>query len=283
MKLVRFGELGRERPGLIDGEGRIRDLSRHLADLTPDWLSAEKLADLAAMDPERLPIVAPSRFGVPISGTRQFIAIGVNYFDHATETGQPIPTEPVMFTKAVSCLQGPNDIVRKPRGAARMDWEVELGVVIGARASYVSKGDALKHVAGFVICHDLSERSFQMERGGTWDKGKGCETFGPVGPWLVTRDGVGDPQNLDMWLDVNGRRMQTGNTRTMIFDCATIVAYASQFMVLLPGDIITTGTPPGVGMGMRPEVYLQEGDVIELGISKLGRQMHTVVAWDHGR
>lgn len=191
-----------------------------------------------------------------------------------------IPPEPIMFTKGVSCIQGPNDDVRRPRGSDKMDWEVELGIVIGARTAYVDKDKALDHVAGYVVCDDLSERSFQLERAGTWDKGKGCDTFGPVGPWLVTRDEVGDVQNLAMWLDVNGQRMQTGNTRTMIFDCATIVSYVSQFMVLLPGDIITTGTPPGVGMGMKPPVFLKEGDVVELGIEKLGSQRHTVRAWN---
>jgi 2,4-diketo-3-deoxy-L-fuconate hydrolase len=283
MKLVRFGEVGAEKPGLIDREGRIRDLSGHLADIGPEALAPEKLALLKDIPVDSLPVVdSVQRLGTPFSGTRQFIAIGLNYSDHAAETGQAAPIEPIVFTKAVSCLQGPNDDVRKPRGSTKMDWEVELGIVIGKRASYVSEQEALNYVAGYVVCDDLSERAFQLERSGTWDKGKGCPTFGPVGPWLVTADEVGDPQDLDMWLSVNGTRMQTGNTRTMIFSCATIVSYVSQFMELQPGDIITTGTPPGVGMGKTPPVYLNEGDVIELGIEKLGTQKHTVHAWNHG-
>ena len=247
-------------------------------------LSRAGLARLRDLDWRALPLVeGPVRYGPPVAGTRQFIAIGLNFADHAAETGQAAPPEPIIFTKAVSCIQGCDDDVRKPRLATKMDWEVELGIVIGERASYVDEADALDHVAGFLIVDDLSERQFQMERGQTWDRGKGCETFGPVGPWLVTRDEVGDPQALDMWLDVNGKRMQTGNSRTMIFDCAALVSYVSEFMVLLPGDIITTGTPPGVGMGMKPQVWLEEGDVIELGIEKLGRQRHKVIAWNHGR
>jgi 2,4-didehydro-3-deoxy-L-rhamnonate hydrolase len=218
---------------------------------------------------------------VPFVGTRQFIAIGLNYSDHARESNMAIPTEPVIFTKAVSCLQGCNDFLRKPRGSTKMDWEVELGVVIGRRAAYVDEAEALSHVAGYVVVDDVSERHFQLERGGSWDKGKGCDTFGPVGPWLVTRDEVGDVQNLDMWLNVNGQRTQTGNTRTMIFNVAHLVHYVSQFLVLQPGDIITTGTPPGVGMGMKPPVFLNEGDVVELGIEKLGAQKHVVRAWNH--
>ncbi|MDR6707380.1 MULTISPECIES: fumarylacetoacetate hydrolase family protein [unclassified Novosphingobium] len=283
MKLVRFGAVGAEKPGLIDAQGNLRDLSGHLADITPDWLGTDRLAALRTIDTGTLPLVeGPVRMGAPFTGTRQFIAIGLNYSDHAEEAGMAIPPEPIMFTKGVSCIQGPNDDVRRPRGSDKMDWEVELGIVIGARTAYVDKDKALEHVAGYVVCDDLSERSFQLERAGTWDKGKGCDTFGPVGPWLVTRDEVGDVQNLAMWLDVNGQRMQTGNTRTMIFDCATIVSYVSQFMVLLPGDIITTGTPPGVGMGMKPPVFLKEGDVVELGIEKLGSQRHTVRAWNDG-
>lgn len=282
MKLVRFGPMGAEKPGMIDAEGKLRDLSGYLQDLTPDWLAPARLSELAKISAESLPLVPGDvRFGVPMAGSRQFVAIGLNYSDHAAETGQAAPSEPIVFTKAISCLQGPNDVVRKPRGSTKMDWEVELGIVIGSRASYVSREDALKHVAGLVVCDDLSEREFQLERLGSWDKGKGCETFGPVGPWLVTMDEVGDPQALDMWLDVNGKRMQSGNTKTMIFDCAAIVSYVSQFMALLPGDVITTGTPPGVGMGMKPPVFLSEGDVIELGIEKLGKQRHTVVAWDY--
>jgi 2-keto-4-pentenoate hydratase/2-oxohepta-3-ene-1,7-dioic acid hydratase in catechol pathway len=250
-------------------------------DLDCKAIAPEGLKRLAGLDPATLPRVAgPGRYGVPLIGTRQFIAVGLNYSDHAAESNMPVPAEPILFTKAVSCLQGPNDDVRKPRESTRMDWEVELGIVIGTRASYVPKEKALDHVAGYVICDDLSERSFQFDRAGTWDKGKGCETFGPVGPWLVTKDEIGDVQNLDMWLDVNGKRMQTGNTKTMIFDCRTLISYISRFMVLLPGDIITTGTPPGVGMGMKPPVHLNEGDVIELGIAKLGTQRHQVIAWD---
>lgn len=284
MKLVRFGDAGAERPGLIDNEGQLRDLGDVVSDIDAEVLSRSALESLRALDWAMLPVVEqPVRFGPPVAGTRQFIAIGLNYADHAAETGQAAPPEPVIFTKAVSCIQGCNDDVRKPRLATKMDWEVELGIVIGERASYVDKDKALDHVAGYLVVDDLSERQFQMERGQTWDRGKGCETFGPVGPWLVTADEVGDPQELDMWLDVNGTRMQTGNSRTMIFDCAELVSYVSEFMVLLPGDIITTGTPPGVGMGKSPQIWLQEGDVIELGIEKLGRQKHKVIAWNHGR
>lgn len=281
MKLVRFGYAGDEKPGMIDSSGQLRELSSVIADVDAAALTTEGLTRLAALDPASLPLVEGAvRFGPPVANTRQFIAIGLNYSDHAAETGQAIPAEPIIFTKAVSCIQGPDDDVRKPRLATKMDWEVELGIVIGSEARYVDKDKALDHVAGYVVCDDLSERAFQIERGPTWDRGKGCETFGPVGPWLVTKDEVGDVQNLDMWLDVNGTRMQTGNTRTMIFDCATIVSYVSEFMLLLPGDIITTGTPPGVGMGMNPQVWLNEGDVIELGIEKLGQQRHRVIAWD---
>lgn len=282
MKLVRYGAVGEERPGLLDHFGAVRDLSGHIDDLTPDCLDPESLEAIAAIDSATLPIVDnPSRFGVPVAGSRKFIAIGLNYTDHAIESNLPIPTEPIIFSKAINCLQGPNDLVRKPRGSTKMDWEVELGIVIGTRAAYVEIAHALNYVAGYCVVDDLSERNFQIERGGSWDKGKGCETFGPTGPWLVTKDEVGDVQALDMWLDVNGKRMQTGNTRTMIFDCATIVSYCSQFMVLEPGDIITTGTPPGVGMGMAPPVFLEVGDVIELGIDKLGSQKHQVHAWNH--
>lgn len=284
MKLVRYGEPGAERPGLIDAQGKLRDLGAVVDDIDARMLSRDGLARLRDLDPAILPLVdQPVRFGPPVGGTRQFVAIGLNFADHAAETGQAAPPEPVIFTKAVSCIQGCNDDVRKPRLATKMDWEVELGIVIGERAAYVAKDQALDHVAGYLVVDDLSERQFQMERGQTWDRGKGCETFGPVGPWLVTADEVGNPQELDMWLDVNGTRMQTGNTRTMIFDCAELVSYVSEFMVLLPGDIITTGTPPGVGMGKNPQVWLQEGDVIELGIEKLGQQKHKVIAWNHGR
>jgi 2-keto-4-pentenoate hydratase/2-oxohepta-3-ene-1,7-dioic acid hydratase in catechol pathway len=281
MKLLRYGPAGQEKPGVLDAEGRIRDLSGVVADITPDQLWGEALAALKAIDPETLPLVeGQPRYGVPVNGVRKFIAIGLNFADHAAESNLPIPAEPVVFTKAVSCLTGPNDTVVIPRGSEKTDWEVELGIVIGKRASYVEQADALDHVAGYVLINDVSERAFQTERGGTWDKGKGCDTFGPVGPWIVTADEVGDVQTLDMWLDLNGKRMQTGNTRTMIFGVAEIISYVSQFMTLEPGDLITTGTPPGVGLGQKPEpFYLKAGDVMELGIEKLGSQRQSVVAW----
>lgn len=250
-------------------------------DIVPEVLNPVMLARLAGLDPTSLPLVdGARRYGPPLAGTRQFLAVGLNFSDHAAEANMPVPSEPILFTKAVSCIQGPHDPVRKPRSSTKMDWEVELGIVIGSRARYVETEDALGCVAGFLVCDDLSERNFQLERGGSWDKGKGCETFGPIGPWLVTKDEVGDVQDLNMWLDVNGERMQTGSTATMIFDCATLVSYISQFMVLEPGDIITTGTPPGVGMGRTPPSFLKEGDVVELGIEKLGMQRHQVIAWD---
>lgn len=281
MKLLRYGPKGLEKPGLLDGEGRIRDLSGHVADITPDLLHGAGLARLQAVDPESLPLVeGEPRLGTPVHDSRKFIAIGLNFADHAAESGLPEPTEPVVFMKAITCLTGPNDEVMIPRGSEKTDWEVELGIVIGRAASYVEQADALDHVAGYVLINDVSERAFQTERGGTWDKGKGCDTFGPVGPWVVTADEVGDPQDLDMWLDLNGQRMQTGNTRTMIFGVAEIVSYVSQFMTLEPGDLITTGTPPGVGLGQKPEpFYLKPGDVMTLGIEKLGEQRQTVVAW----
>lgn len=280
MKLLRYGPLNREKPGQLDADGAIRDLSDHVDDIAGEHLSEAGLERIARIDFRTLPVVAPgTRIGVPIGSTRKFIAIGLNYFDHAQESRMPVPREPEVFFKAISCLQGPNDPVMKPRDSTKMDWEVELGVVIGTTASYVEEADALDHVAGYVVVDDLSERTFQLERGTQWDKGKGCETFGPVGPWLVTKDEVGDVQNLSMWLDVNGRRMQTGNTSKMIFSIAAIVSYLSRFMTLEPGDIITTGTPPGVGLGMSPPVFLNAGDVITLGIEKLGEQRHTVVPW----
>lgn len=282
MKLLRYGPVGEERPGLLDDAGVIRDLSGHIDDITPDQLSATALAKLARLDPGTLPAVdgAP-RYGAPVNGIRKFLAIGLNFADHAAESGAPVPTEPIVFTKAVSCIQGPNDDVRIPRGSTKTDWEVELGVVIGTTARYVDEADALKHVAGYVLINDLSEREYQLERGGSWDKGKGCDTFGPLGPWLVTADEVGDVQSLGMWLDVNGARMQTGNTNTMVFGVAALVAYVSQFMALHPGDVITTGTPPGVGMGQKPApVYLKPGDRIRLGIDKLGEQHQRVISWD---
>ena len=281
MKLLRYGPLGSEKPGLLDAEGQIRDLSGHIADITPAQLSPKALADLAAIDPGNLPVVEGSpRHGVPVSGSGKFIAIGLNYADHAAESNMPIPKEPIVFTKAITSLHGPNDTVVIPKGSKKSDWEVELGIVIGTRAQYVDEANALAHVAGYCVVNDVSEREWQIERGGTWDKGKGCDTFGPTGPWLVTTDEVGDPQTLDLWLDLNGKRVQTGNTRTMIFGAATLVSYVSHFMTLMPGDIITTGTPPGVGMGMKPEpVFLKPGDVMTLGIAKLGEQRQEVVAW----
>ncbi|SNB65982.1 2-keto-4-pentenoate hydratase/2-oxohepta-3-ene-1,7-dioic acid hydratase (catechol pathway) [Arboricoccus pini] len=282
MKLLRYGPPGAERPGLLDRSGRIRDLSGHLSDLDGAAYAAESLERLAALDPESLPLISgEQRYGCPVAKVGKFIAIGLNFSDHARESNLPIPTEPVVFTKAISCIQGPNDDVVIPRGSTKTDWEVELGVVIGKRASYVSKDAALDHVAGYVLINDVSERHYQAERGGTWDKGKGCDTFGPIGPWFVSKDEVGDVQKLGMWLDVNGKRMQTGNTATMIFDVETIVSYLSEFMTLMPGDVITTGTPPGVGMGIKPEpVYLKPGDIITLGIDKLGEQRQVCVAWE---
>ncbi|GJD60687.1 ureidoglycolate lyase [Methylobacterium frigidaeris] len=281
MKLLRYGPAGQEKPGLLDAEGRIRDLSGHLPDLGPEALSPEALARLAAIDTGSLPVVdGEPRLGTPVANVGKFIAIGLNFADHAAESNLPVPKEPIVFTKAISSLSGPNDAVMLPKDSVKSDWEVELGIVIGRRASYVEESQALDYVAGYCLVNDVSEREYQIERGGTWDKGKGCDTFGPVGPWLVTSDEVGDPQSLDMWLDLNGRRMQTGNTRTMIFTCAQIVAYVSRFMTLMPGDIITTGTPPGVGMGMKPEpVFLKAGDVMTLGIEKLGEQRQDVTAW----
>jgi 2-keto-4-pentenoate hydratase/2-oxohepta-3-ene-1,7-dioic acid hydratase in catechol pathway len=282
MKLCRYGAAGAEKPGLIDADGRIRALSGHVADLTGAEIGAEGLARLAAIDPASLPLVEGTpRYGPPVAGTRQFIAIGLNYADHAAESNLPIPSEPVVFNKWITCIQGPNDPVTVPRDSKKTDWEVELGVIIGKRASYVEQADALDHVAGYCVINDVSERHWQVERGPTWDKGKGFPTFGPVGPWLVTADEVGDPQKLSMWLDVNGKRVQDGSTSTMIFGVAEIVSYLSQFMVLEAGDIITTGTPPGVGLGQKPEPwYLKAGDVVALGIEKLGEQRQDFVAWD---
>ncbi|MFZ2296226.1 MAG: fumarylacetoacetate hydrolase family protein [Polaromonas sp.] len=278
MKLVRYGKPGKEKPGLIDADGKLRDLSAHILDMGPDQLSDAALARLRKLKTDKLPLVKGSpRMGCPLTGTRKFIAIGLNYADHAAESGLPIPAEPVVFMKATSCIQGPNDPVMLPKGSVKTDWEVELGVVIGTRARYVSQKEALTHVAGYCTINDVSEREFQIERGGTWDKGKDCDTFGPIGPWLVTRDEVPNPQRLEMWLDVNGLRMQTGSTRTMIFSVAKIISYVSQFMTLEPGDVITTGTPPGVGMGMKPTVFLKKGDQMALGIHGLGEQRQLVV------
>jgi 2-keto-4-pentenoate hydratase/2-oxohepta-3-ene-1,7-dioic acid hydratase in catechol pathway len=281
MKLVRFGNPGAEKPGLIDEQGRLRDMSTIIADVTPGTLSRSALKNVAAISPSALPLVTGEpRLGVPIVGVGKFIAIGLNYADHAAEANLPLPSEPIVFQKAITSLSGPNDDVVLPKGSKKSDWEVELGIVIGTRASYVECPDALAHVAGYCIVNDVSEREYQMERGGTWDKGKGCDTFGPVGPWLVTTDDVPDPQALDVWLDVNGQRMQAGNTRTMIFDCAEIVSYVSRFMTLMPGDIIATGTPPGVGMGKKPAaIYLKPGDVMTLGIAGLGTQRQQTREW----
>lgn len=281
MKLCRYGPTGAEKPGLIAADGSLRDLSDVIADITPETLSDEALARLMLLDSALLPRVEGNpRYGAPVAGTRQFIAVGLNYADHAAESNLPIPGEPVVFNKWVTCIQGPNDPVVIPRGSVKTDWEVELGVVIGARASYVEEAEALRHVAGYCVINDVSEREWQAERGGTWDKGKGFPTFGPIGPWLVTADEVGDPQKLGMWLEVNGKRMQDGSSSTMIFGIAKLVSYISSFMTLEPGDIITTGTPPGVGLGQKPEPwYLKPGDVVRLGIEKLGEQRQEFVAW----
>ncbi|MGP8120245.1 MAG: fumarylacetoacetate hydrolase family protein [Xanthobacteraceae bacterium] len=279
MKLVRFGAAGQEKPGLVDGSGRIRDLSAHLKDIDAEALSPAGLARLAGLDPAALPLVEGTpRFGVPVASPSKFVAIGLNFVDHAKEAGMPIPSEPIFFLKANTSLCGANDPTEKPRGSTKLDWEVELAVVIGRRAKYVSEAEALGHVAGYAICNDVSERNFQLERGGTWTKGKSHDSFGPVGPWLVTADEIPDPQKLGMWLDVNGERRQTGNTATMIFTVAKCIAYLSQFMTLLPGDIITTGTPPGVGTGMKPPTFLNVGDVVTLGIDGLGTQRQQIVA-----
>jgi 2-keto-4-pentenoate hydratase/2-oxohepta-3-ene-1,7-dioic acid hydratase in catechol pathway len=284
MKLLRYGPAGQEKPGLLDANGVLRSLGAHIPDLSGPHLSAQSLARLAALDPADLPAVeGRPRFGVPVAGSRKFIAIGLNYADHAAESGLPIPTEPVIFSKAISCLQGPDDDIMLPRDSKKTDWEVELGVVIGTAARYVAEHEALSYVAGYCVVNDVSEREYQIERGGTWDKGKGCDTFGPVGPWLVTGDEVGDVQNLELWLELNGRRMQSGNTRTMIFGVATLISYVSRFMTLEPGDILTTGTPPGVGMARKPEpVYLGPGDRLRLGIERLGEQHQSVRAWQPG-
>lgn len=281
MKLVRYGSAGKEKPGLIDDNGKLRDLSGKIKDLGPDQLSPASLAKLAKLKPESLPLVrGRPRMGVPVTGVGKFLAIGLNYSDHAAESGMAAPKEPIMFMKSTTSLCGPNDNVMLPKNSTKSDWEVELGVVIGTKAQYVSKKDALKHVAGYCVVNDVSEREYQLERGGTWDKGKGCDTFGPVGPWLVTTDEIKNPQRLDLWLDLNGKRFQTGNTKTMIFDVATIISYASQFMTLMPGDIITTGTPPGVGMGVKPKpIFLKAGDVMTLGIETLGEQRQAVVKY----
>jgi 2-keto-4-pentenoate hydratase/2-oxohepta-3-ene-1,7-dioic acid hydratase in catechol pathway len=278
MKLVRYGNPGKEKPGLIDPEGKLRDLSAVVPDIGPAQLGSAALAKLRKQKLDRLPVVRGTpRLGCPVANVGKFIAIGLNFTDHAEEAGAPIPVEPVVFMKATSCIQGPNDPVMIPKGSTKTDWEVELGVVIGTRARYVSQKEALAYVAGYCTINDVSEREFQLERGPQWDKGKGCDTFGPIGPWLVTTDEIPNVQRLAMWLDVNGVRRQTGNTRTMIFGVARLVSYVSQFMTLLPGDVITTGTPPGVGLGMKPPTYLKKGDVVTLGIEGLGEQRQVMV------
>ena len=281
MKLLRFGETGAEKPGLLDAEGAIRDLSGHVADIAGPALSSESLRRLGAIETATLPRVAGNpRLGPCVAGTGKFICIGLNYADHAAESGMAVPSEPVIFMKATSAIVGPNDDVLIPRGSQKTDWEVELGVVIGNTAKYVSEEEAMDYVAGYCVSHDVSERAFQQERQGQWTKGKSCDTFGPIGPWLVTRDEIGDPQDLKMWLTVNGETMQDGSTRTMVYGVAHLVSYLSQFMSLHPGDIISTGTPPGVGMGMKPQCWLNPGDVVELGIDGLGKQVQRVRADD---
>jgi 2-keto-4-pentenoate hydratase/2-oxohepta-3-ene-1,7-dioic acid hydratase in catechol pathway len=278
MKLVRYGNPGKEKPGLIDGDGKLRDLSAVVGDIGPAQLGDAALAKLRKLKADKLPLVRGTpRMGCPVANVGKFIAIGLNYADHAAESGAPIPKEPIIFTKAISCIQGPDDAVMLPKNSVKTDWEVELGVVIGTRARYVSQKDALNYVAGYCTINDVSEREFQIERGGTWDKGKGCDTFGPIGPWLVTRDEVPNPQKLGLWLELNGKRVQNGNTKTMIFSVAKLISYTSQFMTLMPGDVITTGTPPGVGLGMKPPVYLKKGDVMVVGVEGLGEQRQTVV------
>ena len=278
MKLCRFGPAGAEKPGLVDAQGKIRDLSAHVKDIDGNVLSDAAIATLKAIDPATLP-EAPAgvRLGAPVGNVRNFMAIGLNYADHAAEAGQPVPTEPIIFYKLTNCISGPNDEVMIPRGSTKLDWELEIAFVVGKRSRYVELKDAQSHIAGYTICNDVSERHFQIERGGQWMKGKCAETFGPLGPWLVTRDEVKDVNNLPMHLDLNGRRMQTGSTKTMIFKCDFILHYVSQFMVLEPGDVVTTGTPPGVGLGMKPPVFLKAGDVMKLSIEGLGTQQQTVV------
>lgn len=279
MKLLRYGPAGAEKPGLLHTDGTIRDLSGVVPDLAGAVLHPDGLAALAATDPRSLPVVAgDTRLGPCVAGTGKFICIGLNYADHAAESGMAVPPEPVIFMKATSAICGPNDPIIIPRGSAKTDWEVELAVIIGKPAKYVSQAEAMDHVAGYAVTNDVSERAFQTERAGQWTKGKSCDNFGQIGPWLVTRDEVADPQDLAMWLTVNGEKMQDGSTRTMVYGVAHVVSYLSQFMTLHPGDVISTGTPPGVGMGMKPPRYLKPGDVVELGIAGLGQQRQDVVA-----
>jgi len=280
MKLIRWGAKGAEKPGLVDADGALRDLSGHLAEIAPELLSPMGLARLRAIDTAGLPeIPAGARLGMPLTGVSKIVCVGLNYADHAAETGAKIPKEPILFLKAVSSLNGPNDDIVIPRGAVKTDWEVELGVVIGTRASYVNEQEAMDHVAGYCVVNDVSEREYQSERGGLWDKGKGCDSFAPIGPWLVTRDEIADPQDLKLGTEVNGVRRQDGSTRTMIFDVRTLVSYISHFMTLMPGDLIATGTPPGVALGMKPPQYLKEGDTLRLSVEGLGEQNNRLVAW----
>ena len=285
MKLVRYGPAGKEKPGLIDADGKLRDLSKKVKDFDGSALAPTELAKLKKLDAKKLPLVkGRPRLGPCVANPSKFVAIGLNFRDHAMETGAPIPDHPVVFFKAPTCIVGPNDNVMAPKDSTQLDWEVELGLVIGRTARYVTEKDALKYVAGYCVVNDVSEREFQMRKSASqWSKGKGCDTFGPLGPWLVTVDEVKDPQNLAMWLDVNGERRQTGNTNTMIFGVAALVADVSCYMTLLPGDVITTGTPPGVGLGMKPQTWLKPGDVITLGIEGLGAQKQKVVAYKRGR
>ncbi|KVK67279.1 2-hydroxyhepta-2,4-diene-1,7-dioate isomerase [Agrobacterium sp. TS43] len=275
---MRVGQPGQEKPAILDAEGKIRDLSAHVKDIGGDAISPEGLKKIAAIDLSTLPVLNEDRIGACVAGTGKFICIGLNFSDHAAETGATVPPEPVIFMKATSAIVGPNDNVTIPRGSEKTDWEVELGVVIGKTAKYVSEADALDYVAGYCVSHDVSERAFQTERAGQWTKGKSCDTFGPIGPWLVTKEEITDPQNLGMWLKVNGQTMQNGSSKTMVYGVAHVVSYLSQFMSLHPGDVISTGTPPGVGMGMKPPRYLKAGDVVELGIEGLGSQKQTFVA-----
>jgi 2-keto-4-pentenoate hydratase/2-oxohepta-3-ene-1,7-dioic acid hydratase in catechol pathway len=281
MKLVRYGPSGQEKPGLVDAQGQVRDLSGHVADVDGDLLSSpQQWARLSALEASGLPLVSgPVRYGPPVARVGKIVCVGLNYADHAAETGAAIPAEPILFLKPSSSIVGPDDTVVIPRGSVKTDWEVELGVVIGRKASYVTEAEAMDHVAGYTVVNDVSEREYQLERGGQWDKGKGCDTFSPIGPWLVSKDEVPDPQNLGLWLEVNGRRYQDGSTRTMIFPVARLVSYISEFMSLWPGDIITTGTPPGVGLGQKPPVYLKAGDTMRLGIEGLGEQRQSTRAW----
>jgi 2,4-diketo-3-deoxy-L-fuconate hydrolase len=285
MKLVRYGPAGKEKPGLIDADGKLRDLSRKVKDIDAKTLAPGELAKLRKLDPKKLPLVkGRPRLGACVATPSKFVAIGLNYSDHAKESGNPIPEHPVVFFKSQTCIVGPNDNIMVPRGSTQLDWEVELGVVIGRTARYVDAKDGLRYVAGYCVVNDVSERDFQMKKSATqWNKGKGCDTFGPLGPWLVTTDEIKDPQNLGMWLDVNGQRRQTGNTKTMIFSVAELVADVSKYMTLLPGDVITTGTPPGVALGMKPPQWLQPGDVITLGVDGLGEQRQKVVPYGKGR